>query len=156
MAKEYSQAGEVKQIAEKFIQILKPELEGFEIRYIFCNENPKKDGRDVIALASKIIGRNAFLAGSPEGFFLMEVGLPAWEALTVNQKIAVVHHELCHFGFSDSDSLWIIPHDIEEFSEVANIHGAYFDRLQIFAEAVEKGNSDTRTRDEIINEILNR
>lgn len=156
MPKEYSQANEVKEIAEKLIQILKPELEGFEIRYIFCNENPKKDGREVIALASKVIGRNAFLSGSPDGYFLMEVGLPAWESLTVNQKIAVVHHELCHYGINELGNLEIIPHEIEEFVEVANVHGAYFDRLQVFADAVEAGNSDTRTRDEIINEIISR
>ena len=156
MPKEFTSSPEVEEIAEKLIEILKPELEGFTIRYIFNSENPKKDGREVIGLARKVVGLNAYLAGEPEGFFVLETGLPAYEELTTNQKIAYVHHELCHFGIDDPGNLSIIPHDIEEFNEVAAIHGAYFDRLQIFADAVEKGNSDKTARRELINEILGR
>lgn len=156
MAKEYTSAPEVEEIAEKLIEILKPELEGFTIRYIFNSENPKKDGCDAIGLARKIGGLNAYLAGEPEGFFVLETGIPAYEELTANQKIAYVHHELCHFGIDETGNLTLYPHDIEEFNEVAAIHGAYFDRLQIFADAVEKGNSDKTTRKELIAEILGR
>ncbi len=156
MAKEFTPAPEVEEIATRLIEILKPELEGFEIRYIFASDNPRKDGSEAIALARKITGLNAFLAGSPDGFFVMEVGIPAFEMLTAQQKIAVVHHELCHFGINELGDLWIIPHDIEEFNEIAAVHGAYFDRLQIFSDAVEKGNSDKTARQELIAEILNR
>lgn len=156
MAKEFTSAPEIERIAERLIEIFKPELEGFEIRYVMCSENPKKDGREVIGLARKVTGFYAYLAGSPEGFFVIETGLPAYEALSTNQKIAYVHHELCHFGITELGNLAIVPHDIEEFNEIAEVHGAYFDRLQIFAEAVEKGNSDTSTRDEIINRVLGR
>lgn len=155
MPKEYTSSPEVSDIAEKLIEILKPELEGFTIRYLFNSENPKKDGQEVIGLARKVVGLNAYLAGEPEGFFVLETGIPAYLGLTTNQKIAYVHHELCHFGIDDSGNLSIIPHDIEEFTEVAAIHGAYFDRLQIFADAVEKGNSDKISRDELIERILN-
>jgi len=156
MAKEFSHAEEVQIIAERLIEIFKPELEGFEIRYTFCSENPKKDGREAIALARKVSGFYAFLAGSPDGFFCIEVGMPAWEELTAHQRIAVVHHELCHFGITEFGHLAIIGHDIEEFHEIAATHGAYFDRLQTFADAVEQGNSDTSGRAELIRQILNR
>lgn len=154
MAKEFSPADEVEQIATRLIEIFKPELEGFEIRYVMCSENPKKDGREAIALARKITGFYAYHAGSPDGFFCIEVGLPAWEGLTVNQKIAVVHHELCHFGITEFGHLAIIGRDIEEFDEIAEVHGAYFDRLQTFADAVERGNSDNSGRAELIRNIL--
>ena len=156
MAKEFTEAPEIERIATRLIEILKPELEGFEIRYVMCSENPKKDGREVIGLARKVSGFYAYLAGSAEDFFVIETGQPAYEALTTNQKIAYVHHELCHFGINDTGSLAILPHDIEEFNEIAEIHGAYFDRLQIFADAVEKGNSDNSGRAELIKQILDK
>lgn len=156
MAKEFSPAPEVASIAERLIEILKPELEGFEIRYVMCSENPKKDGRECIGLARKVSGFYAYLAGSSESFFVIETGEPAYEALSANQKIAYVHHELCHFGITEMGNLAILPHDIEEFDEIAEVHGAYFDRLQIFADAVEKGNSDNSGRAELIKTILDK
>jgi hypothetical protein len=156
MAKEFSPAPEVQEIAEKLIEIFKPELEGFEIRYIFSNENPKKDGREVPALARKITGLNAYLTGHPEGFFLIEFGRPAFELMTERVLIAVVHHELCHFGLSEEGNLTIIPHPIEEFPEVAAVHGAYHDGLVIFGHALQKGESDSSTRDELLNVLLGR
>jgi hypothetical protein len=158
MSKEFSPAPEVQEIAEKIIEIFKPELELWEIPilYVFCTENPKKDGREVIGLARKVTGFYAYLAGYPDGLFVLETGLPAYLELTANQKIAYVHHELCHFGMSELGGLTIIPHDIDEFNEVAETHGAYFDRLQVFADAVEKGNSDTSARAELIKQILDR
>lgn len=157
MPKEWTKADEVEAIAARLIEILKPELEGFEIRYIFSSENPKKDGREVSALARKVTGLNAYLAGCAEGFFVMEVGLPAWEMMTAGQKIALVHHELCHFGINeDTGNLWIIPHDIEEFTEIAKVHGSYHDGLIFFSEALEIGNSDVSGRAELIKSILDR
>lgn len=156
MPKEFTSAPEVEQIATRLIEILKPELEGFEIRYVMCSENPKKDGREVIGLARKVSGFYAYLAGSPESFFVIETGEPAYQELNASQKIAFVHHELCHFGITELGDLTLLPHDIEEFNEIAAVHGAYFDRLQIFSDAVEKGNSDKTARRELIAEILGR
>lgn len=154
MPKEFSSAPEIERIAEKLIEIFKPELEGFEIRYVMCSENPKKDGREVIGLARKVTGFYAFLSGSPEDFFVIETGEPAYRELTANQQIAYVHHELCHFGITELGALALLPHEIEEHNEVAEVHGAYCDRLQIFADAVEKGNSDSSGRAELIKTIL--
>ena len=154
MAKEWTNDAEVRQIAEKLIEIFKPELEGFEIRYIRASENPKKDGAECVALARKVTGFYAYLAGWSEGFFVIETGEPAFAALTPNEKIAAIHHELCHFGITEIGNLTLYPHDIEEFTEIARVHGAYFDRLQIFADAAVEGNSDNSGRAELIKQIL--
>lgn len=156
MPKEFEPAIEVQQIAEKIIEIFKPEIEAWEIPilYIFSSENPKKDGRECIGVARKITGFYAYLAGYPEGLFVLETGLPAYLQLTPKQKIAYVHHELCHFSIGPFGGPEIVGHDIEEFNEVARVHGAYFDRLQSFADAVEEGNSDNSARAEQIKIIL--
>lgn len=154
MAKEYTPAPEVRDIAEKLIEILKPELEAFEIRYIFCSENPKSSGRECIGLARKVVGLNAFLAGHQEGFFVMEIGLPAWERLAPEQRLAVVHHELCHFGISDEGNLAIVPHDVEEFTAVAEVFGSWDARLHVFADALRRGNEDSGAREDIKRRIL--
>lgn len=153
MAKEWTSAPEVREIGERLMEILKPELEGFEIRYVFCSENPKKDGREAAALARKIGGLNAYLAGHPDGFFLIEVGRPAWDELAAEQRVALVHHELCHFGVSDDGGLAILPHDIEEFHEIARVHGSWHDGLATFGHALQHGNESSR--EEIRQKILN-
>lgn len=155
MPKEYAPSPEVEQIAEKLIELFKPELEAFEIRYIFCNENPKKDGRECIGLARKVVGLNAYLAGCAEGFFVLETGKPAYDALDENGKLAYVLHELCHFGVSEEGNLTLIPHDVEEFSKVVEIFGAYREDLVLFHHSLQKGESDTGTRAELIEQLLN-
>jgi hypothetical protein len=152
MAKEFTSAQDVQHIAEKLIEILKPDLEGFEIRYIRANEDPKKDGMDCVALARKVVGLNAYLAGSPDGFFVMEVG-PRFDHLSVDQKIAVVHHELCHFGITDEGGLTLIPHEIQEFVEVVRVHGEYEPILTSLHHALQHA-SET-SREEIKQRILN-
>ena len=154
MPKEYTAAPEIEKIAEKLIEILKPELEGFEIRYIFNVENPRKDGREVTALARKVTGLNAYLAGNAEGFFVLEFGQPAYDELEPAQVVAVVHHELCHFGISDEGQLRIVPHDTEEFNEIAATHGSFHDGLIRFGQALIRGDSDKQSRRELIREIL--
>ena len=152
--KEFTTAHEVKKIAEKLIEIFKPELEAFEIRYIFASENPKKDGRECIGLARKIVGLNAHLAGHDEGFFVLETGKPAYDALDEQSKIAYVLHELCHFGISETGGLALYPHDVEEMNLVVEVFGAYRDDLKLFYHALERGEKDSSTREEIINRIL--
>jgi hypothetical protein len=155
-AKEFSIAPEVERIAEKLIEIFKPELEdwGVPIKYVFCSENPTKDGQAKTGLARKVTGFYAYLAGYPDGLFVLETGRPAYDQLTPQQKIAYVHHELCHFGIGELGNLTLYPHDIEEFSEIAEVHGAYHTGLQLFGEALEKGESDMSARAELIKRIL--
>lgn len=154
MAKEYSAAPEVQQIAEKLIEILKPELEAFEIRYIFCSENPKKDGRECVGLARTVKGLNAYLAGHEEGFFVLETGKPAYDSLSADQRLAYVFHELCHFGISDEGSLTLIGHDIEEFSEAARVFGSWHSQLHHFGKMLRQGDEDSGEREEIKRRIL--
>lgn len=156
MPKEFSPAPEVEAIAQKVIEILKPEVECFDITYIFASENPKKDGQEKAGLMRKIVGINAYLAGHPGGFFCLETGKPAFDAMTAEQQVAYVHHELCHPGVSEDGNLTLIPHDIEEFSEIAKVHGSYTDALVIFGDALRKGDSDSSSRDEIIKNIVDR
>ncbi len=154
MPKEFAHAPEIERIAEKLIEILKPELEAFEIRYIFASENPKKDGREVTALARKVTGLNAYLAGCAEGFFVLEFGRPAYDELEPAQVVAVVLHELHHFGVSDDGNLSLYAHDIEEFSGVVKIFGAYHTNLEIFFEALQIGSESKDSRQDLINRIL--
>ena len=154
MPKEYSPAPEIERIAERLIEMFKPELEGFEIRYVFSSENPKKDGREVTAQARKIVGLTAYLSGCAEGFFVLEFGRPAFDELPEAHLIAVVHHELQHFGISDDGNLAILPHDVEEFSETVKIFGAYDFNLMVFHESLNIGSESTDSRREIIKRIL--
>jgi hypothetical protein len=71
----------------------------------------------------------------------------AWRRLLPPQRLALVHHELCHFAEAlDSNGevaydghgerKWrIVKHDIEEFREVVNAHGCYKAELAFFVKA---------------------
>lgn len=109
-----------------------------DIKYLFRSEPEVLRGSECLATASKISGLKAFLAGSvieslgslddqtvseaPKPFFLMQVWMFGWSQLTKEQQIALVDHELCHFGIDDG-KLTIIPHDLEEFKAVVHRHG---------------------------------
>lgn len=51
--------------------------------------------------------------------------------LTEQQLRILMHHELLHIGFDEKDGelkYRIAPHDIEEFKEIADRYGLYWDR----------------------------
>jgi hypothetical protein len=49
-----------------------------------------------------------------------------WNGATVEQRNALVDHELCHVQLTDGDHLvYFIGHDIEEFADVVKRHGEW-------------------------------
>lgn len=69
----------------------------------------------------------------------------AWRAMSAEQRIALVHHELCHIepvmDAATDEQLYdghgnlrwrVRKHDLEEFREVVEAHGLYKDDLRRF------------------------
>lgn len=138
MAVEYTSAVEVLNIAEKLIQEHHQHLQGELIEYIFRDKAASKGGKIVFGKARKIRGLTAYLSRPEEDeYFLMEIGLDAWKTLTQEQKVALVDHELCHFGIDDNGNKVIIPHDLEEFVAVVDRHGLWSRSVQNMASALK-------------------
>lgn len=139
----YSDAPEVREIADKLIPKHHPHLEGSRIDYVFRSKHSTNKGKIVGGKARKVTGLNAFLASSGRrGFhgtdlFVIEIAHDLWEQLPQEQRVALVDHELCHcFREVDDETgewvLSILPHDLEEFAEVVKRHGIWSTDLDYF------------------------
>lgn len=74
----------------------------------------------------------------------------AWRTLSAEQRLALVHHELCHLAPQEDRNgeaaydghgqrKWrTVKHDIEEFREVVRTHGAYKRDIAAFVEETTK------------------
>lgn len=126
---------------------------------IVCVRRSKRfpDRPGTIARIEKITGLRAWLYSQTNGeqapFFLIQIVVPNWEVLEPNQQIAVLDHEICHIDLTELGELTIRDHTIEEFPEIVGRHGSYHEGLQMFAEALERGNQSDR--EALIEQILN-
>lgn len=132
MATEYWWADEPKRIAEDLIPKNHDHLIEFtdQIRYVFRDKAAKSNGKQVWGKARKVSGLNAFIAGGPGEFHLVEFAADIWDRLSPRSKRALVDHELCHLNVEEEEKdgelvtvLTIKAHDIEEFTEIVQRHG---------------------------------
>jgi hypothetical protein len=149
----YSYAPQVRQIAERLIPEHHRDLidnGDVRIEYLFRDEGAKRNGKTVWGTASKVGGRNAFLAvpkdeapmSDPtdcdvEAFFVVEIAHDVWQVLSPKQRVALVDHELCHLVCALDDKgdikLSLVGHDIEEFESIINRYGLFRPDLESFA-----------------------
>lgn len=123
---EYTDAPEVKVIADEIIKAHHPHLEDEEIDYVFRDKAANKGSKTILGMARKMRGLVSFLSrDTTDTFFVMEIALDTWKTLTDEQKNALVDHELCHFGVDDEGNRFIIPHDLEEFAVIIERHGIW-------------------------------
>lgn len=143
--KKYASAPEVAAIAKLLIEHFHPHLRGVRIEYVWVNKPPVIGGQPKDAVMRKVSGLYAYLAtpgteGEPKPFFVMEVCRPLWLTSDTAGHVALVDHELKHGG-SDEGAIYIVPHDIEEFDDVAARHGAWHEGLESFAAALDEGSA---------------
>jgi hypothetical protein len=87
--------------------------------------------------------------------FLIQLVAPLWNELKESQQIAVLDDELCHIEIDEETGfINLRKHSIEEFPEIVERHGAWHDGLVLFQHAIQKGESDASTRDELIEQLL--
>lgn len=141
MSEIYVAGPEVTELAERVIREYRPELLTAEIRYVFKDKASKRNGKVVIATARKASSRDNVIYSTPGNQidleFIIQIGADAWMPLSPDQQKAVLHHELRHCGYKenkDGDLVpVIIPHDLEEFSDVIEAHGFYLRDVLDFA-----------------------
>lgn len=108
---------------------------------------PDTDGKLILGKCIKTTDLQKEFA---EYDFVIALNREAWSGFSVEQKRALMDHELCHAAPAEDeegDQKWdererrvwrIRKHDIEEFSEVVQRHGCYKRDLERFAEALAK------------------
>lgn len=162
----YTPAPDVKEIAQELIPQYHPSLVDARIEYVYDSKVPKKGAKEVWGSMRKISALPAYLAapenaqsgGAAEDFFVMTISKPVWEDLEHKDKVALVDHELCHALVKiDEDTgetkLYVVPHDLEEFTAIVQRHGLWREDVKRFFDAkdqlpdAEDEESDTQVED---------
>lgn len=145
-------ADEVRSIAHDLIPEHHRRLEDAPITYVFTDIKSGK-GCQTWGKTTKVTGKAAFLAspvpsmqGTPHdpqvGFLTIEIDDMTWAALNDRERPALVDHELSHCGWEPDDTgimkPVVVPHDVEEFTDVVARHGLWYTRLFDFAQTARE------------------
>lgn len=117
----------VLELAKSLISKYHTSLVNAKIAYLFRNKPMKKAGREVAATAEKISAKNKVLSNYD---FIITISYEAWKGMQDAVKIAVLDHELSHLFIEDDEKtgepkFTLLPHTVEEFSEVILRNGLY-------------------------------
>jgi hypothetical protein len=139
----YTPPPEVEQIATALIDRYHPHLRGARILYLFTDKEKKTGDEHINGSVSRLPRCAAYLArlarpdwegGEDKPVFNMEIVLPRWQAASGRLKHAIVDHELRHLQTSSRGKLMVVPHTLEEFSDVIKCWGFYLEDRRHFAE----------------------
>jgi predicted metallopeptidase len=109
-------ADEVSEIGRFIITKFKKELSGINIGYVFKQKAGKKGEGRILGQAKAESELQRTLHGLDA---LILIGFDTWSQMNWDEKLRLVHHELCHIGFTpDGSDVSTIDHEVEEFSEV--------------------------------------
>lgn len=131
----YHEAPQPAAIGAALVGSLHRHLLGATIAYVFRQSMAEKD-KTTLAKASKAGNKLSFFTGYD---LCIDVNHEAWLKLTPEQRVALIDHELCHFGVEDTDKgtrYVLLGHDVEEFGAIVNRWGLWKPDLRIFARVV--------------------
>ena len=97
-----------------------------KIKYLFKIGTWTKSGE-----CSKASGRWRYLTDFD---FVIMFHKESWDAFSIEQRMALIHHELSHIGRKDNENWFIIPHDFEEFLTTYKRYGAWNGTLQMMVQ----------------------
>lgn len=152
MAASFTEADEVRQVAQPLISQHHGHLLGTRMEYVFRSETQTKGDKEIWGTARKISSLSAYLAGQEddgdgnESFFVITISKPVWGALTELQRTALVDHELAHcWQEEEYDAKGnctikrsILPHDLEEFNAIYQRYGDWKPDVREFEKIMQR------------------
>jgi len=141
----YKQDKELAEIAALVIKEHRPGLEIAKICYMFREEAAISDDKVIAGMCVRVDDRNYTIHSFD---MVIEIARDVWEEATGQFRVALMDHELGHVGIrydeegepirdavTDRLKTYSKRHDIEEFEDVLERHGAYHKALRDFLEA---------------------
>jgi len=141
----YIEDKELKLLGNAIIGESRPNLQMLSISYLFRDKATVTDGKVITGRCIRVDDRNWALHKKD---VLIEIARDIWEEMDARFQKALMDHELGHIGLEfDEDKtikmeettgrikVRIRRHDIEEFSDVLERHGAYHKALREFLAA---------------------
>lgn len=132
-------------LANDIINTRRPYLKVVKIVYMFRPEAPISNGRAIAGMCIKVDDRNRTVHDFD---FLIEIAKDIWNDASEEFRRALMDHELGHAGIrtdeqgvpqkdenTDRLKTYCKPHDIEEFTDVLEVYGAYHSKLRAFLNA---------------------
>jgi hypothetical protein len=116
------------------------------VEVVFLTEAAKSKGRDLWGRSRVVSGLPAFFASydvnskepfKPQSFFVIEISESIWNAITIEQKRALLDHCLSFCEVHESEkgtALKIVSPDVAEFGAVIERNGLWYEEIQKFAE----------------------
>lgn len=137
-ADEYSPCEPAAEIARLLIQAkVHPDLGPLKIAFVW-RKDPKSDGEQVWGKCSTVGKKWRRLS---QWDAIIEVNWMVWKNLSERQRVALIDHELCHL-MVDLDAttcaVKLVPHDVEEFVEIAYRWGKWTTNLGQLVEATQQ------------------
>lgn len=133
MAKEYSKAESVEQIAAGLIPNSHPDLAQARMMYVFVDKASTKGGVEQIGKTKKLSGLTEWAL---EKDFVIEVALNRYNELSPEQRNALIDSllERCQGEEQEDGSMkWSVREpEVQEFASILERHGAWNDALQNF------------------------
>ena len=120
-------ADSVRTIANNLIPLFHSRIRSKSFAYLFVE---KMGDGDRIKLGSAAAA-NAKVRHIANVDFILTFNWTAWRELSLEQKVALVDHELCHCDVDlDSGRPVMLKHDIEEFGAIVSRHAANFSNVR--------------------------
>ena len=143
----YQTDSELAKIGAAVIKKYRPELKDLAIAYMFRDEAAVSSGKLIAGRCIRVDDRNRTLH---EHDIIIEIAKDVWSQAEDRFKEALMDHELGHIGIRyDEDGTtpleddygrirtFLHHHDIEEFDDVLERHGAYHADLRKFLKKFE-------------------
>ena len=112
--------------AEELIDKYHKALSTARIAFVFRSEEQEINGRIYLARVSKVPEK---MQPFMEFDYIVWVSENRWINMSEKQREALIDHELCHMGLSNTGGWKIKLHEIEEFREILERYGAWNDDL---------------------------
>ena len=139
----YVRADQAESIGNALCEQVHRHLRTERTGYLFKKKLGGRGEKITMAKASIVSPKLKFFA---ELDFLVDISWEVWMHLEPHQRVALIDHELSHFGIDETDKgekvRVIFPHDVEEFDgiirrwgfwkpDVANFAGAVREQLEL-------------------------
>ena len=138
-------AHEAERMAQPIIEQHHSHLVGARILFLLTTQERTRGLRTVLASAQKLPALQKYLSSGGEHAveewhdFLILISETEWNALTREQRIALVDHELCHCWADPETGAWQLRgHDVEEFADVIARHGLWKQDVRTFGEVIRQ------------------
>ena len=126
---------DVTALADEIIEAHHPHLERAGILFLFRDEAATSNGKRVAGKASKMTPKEnaiAGLTGLKTYDFKIELAFDLGQQRDETWQRALIDHELCHCDGSPEEGYAIKAHDVEEFAQIVERHGAWNRDLDLF------------------------